>query len=261
MTQTNQLARVLGTRHVMIAGISVVVAASTLVSDFTGYFTIGAGFIISLLLAFIVNLLLGFTAGFLGANYPKAGTIYNYTRSIIGGRRGVYGGLLLGLTFYLMSSFAISGEALAGAFALKSLLGWDVSEYSLVALLFTVALIANLFDIKTTAWIAASLILVMIGIRWAFGISGLLNLANGGHWQWSNLAAINLNLFGESGMISFGLTLAIWSFIGIEFCGTLAEEVKNPAKSIPRGIFYGLGCHTTDFLSDGCRSSRLSAHE
>ncbi len=240
MSQKNQLSRTLGTQHVVVAGISVVVAASTLVSDFTGYISIGAGFIIALLIAFGVNLLLGISAGKLASNYPKAGTIYNYARSVIGGQRGVYWGLLLGLTFYLMASFAIAGETLAGAFALKSLLGWEVNELYVVMMLFILALIPNLFSIKTTSWIAAILLLLMMGIRWAFGLTGLFNLSDAGQWNWANLASSEITLTGETGLISAGLALAIWSFIGIEFCGSLAEEVKEPSKTLPKGIFLGL---------------------
>ncbi len=240
MSQENQLTRTLGTQHVVVAGISIVVAASTLVSDFQGYIGIGAGFIISLFLGFGVNLLLGISVGKLAAAYPRAGTIYNYTKAIVGGQWGSYLGLMLGLTFYLTLSFAISGEALAGAYAFRSLIGWEVSQLYFVVLLFGLALLANIFDFKTTTWIAAILLIGMMGIRWLFGLSGFFEGSMSGTWSWSNLSAGELTLLGSHGLISAGLALAIWTFLGIEFCGTLAEEVKRPRKTISRGIFIAL---------------------
>ena len=50
----------------MIAGVALVVAASTLVSDFNGYFALGWGFVIALILAGGVNLLLAMSAADLG---------------------------------------------------------------------------------------------------------------------------------------------------------------------------------------------------
>ena len=259
MSYKNQLSKTLSTKHVIVGGISVVVAASTLVSDFSGYIDIGAGFIISLFIGFVVNLLLGISAGKLAATYPKSGTIYNYAKSVIGGSNGAYIGIFLGLTFYFMASFAISGETLAGAFALKSLLGWEVNEFLFVVLLFILALIPNLFNIKTTSWIAAVLLILMMGIRWLFGLSGFLNWSDVGQWSSANFAGGEFTLLGDDGLISAGLALAIWSFIGIEFCGTLAEEVEQPEKTIPKGIFISPDYHSIDIPRDGEWGSRTTA--
>jgi amino acid transporter len=49
-----------------------------------------------------------------------------------------------------------------------------------------------------------------------------------------------LDLFGGSGIFTVGLSLAFWSFVGIEFACSLAEEVKNPKKFLPRGLIIGL---------------------
>jgi amino acid transporter len=54
------------------------VAASTLVSDFVGYFTIGMAFLVALMIAFVINLLLGLSCAELSTTYPKAGALYEY---------------------------------------------------------------------------------------------------------------------------------------------------------------------------------------
>ena len=115
-----KLSKSIGTWEVGVSAVALVVAASTLVSDFTGYFTLGAAFVIALMIAFLINLLLGLSAADLTVAYPKAGALYDYARAIIGGKRGKFIGMFLGLTFFGMSAFAMSGETTAGGYALQA---------------------------------------------------------------------------------------------------------------------------------------------
>lgn len=99
-----------------------------------------------------------------------------------------------------------------------------------------------MLGIRTTAWVSAALLFFMLGIRWLFGIAGFLGVSNTGTWSAANLDAGSgaLALFGEGGILSAGLALAFWSFVGIEFACSLAEEVKEPRKALPRGLLFGL---------------------
>ncbi|WP_375475709.1 hypothetical protein [uncultured Nostoc sp.] len=71
--RTYGLLKSLNSWDIFIAGVAVVVAASTLISDITGYFTFGIGFAIAIALAFIVNLFLGMSAADLSVAYPRWG--------------------------------------------------------------------------------------------------------------------------------------------------------------------------------------------
>jgi amino acid transporter len=234
--------RSLGTWEVMVAGIALVVAATTLVSDFNGYFTLGASFAVALVLGFLINLLLGMSVADLSVAYPKAGALYEYARAVFKGRGGRFIGVFLGLTFFGVLAFASSSEAAAGAFGLKALLhsGLDIRYFILT--LFVLGVIPNIFGIRTMAWVSTALLVLMLGIRWFFGIAGFLGWGATGAWQAVNLVS-RTGLFhftGDHGILAGGLALGIWSFVGIEFACTLAEEVKTPRKSLPRGIVLGL---------------------
>ena len=237
-----KLSKSIGTWEVGVSAVALVVAASTLVSDFTGYFTLGAAFAIALMIAFLINLLLGFSAADLSVAYPKAGALYDYARAIIGGKRGKFIGVFLGLTFFGMSAFAMSGETTAGGYALQALFNLDVDVKFFIVLCSVLALIPNIFGIKTAAWISAFLLIFMLGVRWFFGIAGFSGISGTGSWNIDNLqSGVGLfDFFGEGGLLSAGLALAIWSFIGIEFACSLAEETKDPKKNIPRGIIFSL---------------------
>lgn len=86
--QHTNLKKSIGTWEVMVAGVALVVAASTLVSDFAGYFTLGAAFAIALVFGFLINLLLGISVADLSVAYPRAGALYDYARQILGGKIG-----------------------------------------------------------------------------------------------------------------------------------------------------------------------------
>jgi len=122
------------------------------------------------------------------------------------------------------------------------LLGSEAPLGLFIALLSILAVIPNLLGIRTAAWVSAGLLVFMLGIRWLFGIAGFLGLNQLGDWSAANLnAGVGASdWFGETGIVSAGLALAFWSFVGIEFAGGLAEEVKTPRRAMPRGIILGL---------------------
>ena len=93
------LEKALGTRDVFVAGVALVVASTTLVSDFQGYFLLGAAFAMSILLAFGINMFLGLSAAELSVASPVRGAIYEYGRDVVRGPMGSLLGVFLGLTF------------------------------------------------------------------------------------------------------------------------------------------------------------------
>lgn len=237
------LTRSLGTWHVFVAGAALVVAASTLVTDFSGFFTLGGAFVVALGLGFLINLLLAISAADLSASHPRAGALYHYAREIFPGRFGRTLGVFLGLSFFGMFAFAVAGETAAGALGLQALTGLDLPLWLPVCALGAIALVPNLFGIKATAWVSAALLFLMLGIRWFFGLAGFLGISRTGHWQASNLdsGVGAFEWFSDGGVLRAGLAVAFWSFVGIEFACSLAEEVKQPRKAMPRGLILGLG--------------------
>ncbi|MFQ4148285.1 amino acid permease [Arthrobacter sp. LAPM80] len=54
-------------------------------------------------------------------------------------------------------------------------------------------------------------------------------------------------MYGFVGIVS-GAALVFFAFIGFDVVATSAEEVKNPAKTLPRGIFAGLAVVTVLYI-------------
>ncbi|MDJ0355039.1 amino acid permease [Paenarthrobacter sp. PH39-S1] len=75
--------------------------------------------------------------------------------------------------------------------------------------------------------------------------------ATGGSWTeqpfLSFLSGANPAMYGFTGVIS-GAALVFFAFIGFDVVATSAEEVKNPKKTLPRGIFAGLAVVTVLYI-------------
>ena len=235
------LPKSLNSWDIFIAGVAGILVTSTLISDMMGYFTLGIGFAIAIALAFIVSLLLGISAADLSVAYPRSGGLYDFAKEIFGGRLGRFLGVFLGLTFYGTIAFAVSGETTAGAFGLRALFRSNLPIEFFVMAIGILAVVPNIFGLKTASWVNGILLIFMLGIRWLFGIVGFLGLGGTGTWSFANLAqGASLNWFGEGGIVTGGIALAFWALVGIEFVCFLAEEVDRPEKALPKGIILSL---------------------
>ncbi len=56
------------------------------------------------------------------------------------------------------------------------------------------------------------------------------------------------SMYGVFGLLA-GASIVFFAFIGFDVVATSAEEVKNPKKNLPRGIFLGLAIVTVLYLS------------
>jgi amino acid transporter len=136
-----------------------------------------------------------------------------------------------------MFAFTASGETASGAYGLQALIGVDLPIELYIVVCSVLAAFLNLLGIRATACVTGVLVVLMLAIRWYFGISGFLDPS----WSIHNLISIkDAGWFSDNGIITNGLVLAIWSFVGIEFACSLASDVKKPSRAMPWGIILGL---------------------
>ncbi|MGF1666706.1 MAG: APC family permease [Acidimicrobiia bacterium] len=240
--KSESLVKGLGTWDIFAAGVGLVVAASTLVTDFQGWFAGGTTFALALAASAVLNLFLGLSAAELATTYPKAGALYDYGAAATpGGKTGkTFVGVFLGMLFYSMFAFAGGGETTAGAFGAVGLFnGGSVTFWIIV--MTVLAVIPNLVGILALAKLELGLLVGMLGIRWFFGLAGFAGFSELGAWSFDNIPAAAADFAGYAGLLALTGGFAFWSFVGIEFVAPLAEETKDPTRSIPRGIVYGIG--------------------
>jgi len=235
------LVKALGGFDVFVAGIGLVVAATTLVSDFVGWFSIGSAFVMALIIAFVINLRLGLSVAELSTTYPRAGALYDYGAAAVPGTGALAAitGIFLAFSFYGMFAFAGPGETVAGAFGFQGLFNGTGDIWPWIIAMTILAVIPNLLGIEVLAKFELILIIGMLGLRWLFGLAGFFGLSNTGGWSPSNWDA-GIGMFELGLVMSGGVALAFWSFVGIEFVAPLAEETRDPTRAMPRGIVWAL---------------------
>jgi amino acid transporter len=232
------LARVLSSRDVAIAATGYVLASTTLVSDLQGWLGHGAGFGWALLAAFALNLVLCLSVAELVSCFPRAGAIYAFTASVLAPLRshrrlGVFTAvILIGTT-----ALAGGGEISSGAFSLAALLGTEADVRWLVAAMVVGALLPGLLDLRVTARVALAAVALMVGLRWLFGLVGLLGLGQSGPWSLAKLTSHGGGATWPA--LTGGFGLAFWTFVGVEAVAPFAEETRQ-AAALARGMIAAL---------------------
>lgn len=231
----SDLNRVLGFWSIVGAGVGLVVATTTLVSDLNGWAIAGPAFLVSLLLGFIMNLAVGLTFSELSTAFPRAGQLYEYSRDAFGrGRDYIATGV--GTTYFAAMIFVFMAEISAGGNAMSEVTGGSPLWVWILAIT-VLAAVPNIVGIQLTAWVEIAIVAVMLAIRYLFGLVGFLGLSQSGDYDWGIWG--DVAPFG-AGAIVTALALAFWSFVGIEFVTPLVEETREPERNMPRGIVASL---------------------
>lgn len=229
------LNRVLGFWSIVGAGVGLVVATTTLVSDLNGWAIAGPAFLVSLLLGFLINLAVGLSFSELCTAFPRAGQIYEYSRDAFGrGRDYIATGV--GTTYFAAMVFVFMAEVSAGGNAMSEVTDGSPLWIWILAIM-VLATVPNVVGIQLTAWVEIGIVVVMLALRYLFGLVGFLGLSQSGDYDWGIWG--DFAPFG-AGAIVTALALAFWSFVGIEFVTPLVEETRRPERNMPRGIVVGL---------------------
>ena len=191
----------------------------------------GVGGTMGLLIATIIVTILYFTFVFsfteLTTSIPNAGGPFAYAYKAM----GPLGGFIAG--FVTLAEFLLAAPAIA--FALGAYLHFlypffDVTYTAIGCyLLFT---IINFFGIKESA--TFTLIVTLLAILGLLIYMG----AVAPHFKMDNFLHNNLP-FGWKGIFA-ALPFAIWFYLAIEGVAMVAEEVKDPQRTIPKGYIYGI---------------------
>lgn len=191
----------------------------------------GVGGTMGLLIATIIVTILYFTFVFsfteLTTSIPNAGGPFAYAYKAI----GPLGGFIAG--FVTLAEFLLAAPAIAFALGAYLHFLYPVFDVTYTAVgcyvLFT---IINLFGIKESAIFTLIVTLLAIG--------GLLIYmgAVAPHFKMNNFLHNNLP-FGWKGIFA-ALPFAIWFYLAIEGVAMVAEEVKDPQRTIPKGYISGI---------------------
>lgn len=239
--EASALRPVIGIGGVFVTAVSYVIATTSLVSDFSGWFRHGIWFAVPLAVALGLNAALALSVSELCAAFPRAGAVYSFTASVLAGSRAARSmALFTALSLFGMVALGGVGEIFAGALSLHDLLGAPWPLRGTVALLLALAVLPNLWGIVCTTQVSLVALILLLLVRWLFGVIGFAGWSPSGPWSWQNVLSASDVARDMRAALTAGLGFAFWSCAGIEFVAPLAEEVRDVPRVFPRGMLLAL---------------------
>ncbi len=157
---------------------------------------------------------------------PRAGGIYYFVDRSLGPGIGTIGGIGTWFALILKSAFALIGM---GAY-----IALFVNNISIVplAVVFAAAIgLLNLVSVKGSGRFQIFLVACILAVLLIFILKGVTNV---------NIEFLKGVFTGSAGTLFATTGLVYVSYAGITKVVSLSEEVKNPEKNLPLGIFLGL---------------------
>ncbi len=222
----NALARRLGTLDAVLIGLGSMIGAGIFAAFAPAAAAAGSGLLIGLAIAAVVAFCNATSSAQLAAQYPQSGGTYVYGRE----RLGPWYGFIAGWSFVVGKTASCAAMALTfGTYALPD--GW--ARPGAVAAVIALTAV-NYLGVTRTATATKAIVAVVLLVLSAVLVAGVI----GGDPQAANLVD-DLTSGGWYG-IAQSAGLLFFAFAGYARIATLGEEVRDPARSIPRAIIIAL---------------------
>lgn len=230
----SRLARRLGTRDAVVIGLGAMIGTGVFVVWQPAAERAGAWLLVSLGIAAFVALCNATSSAQLAAVHPRAGGTYVYGRE----RLGHGWGALAGYAFV----FGKIASCAAAAFAVGTYLWPEQARILAVAAVVLVAAV-NLAGVQRTARTTRWLVGVVVTVLLAVVVAGLVGAGNADRQTVDIEVGIN-DVAGAAALLFF-------AFAGYARIATLGEEVRDPARTIPRAVPIALGLVLLLYLAVG----------
>ena len=163
---------------------------------------------------------------------PKSGGTYYFLDRSLGPLAGTVGGLGTWLALVFKSAFALIGM---GAYLA---IFFEIPIQPLAAALTVAFAVLNVVGAKETTGLQRILVAVLVAVLAFFTIQGLVTVAGGNPEEVQG----DLTPFFPFGVSGFASTvgLVFVSYAGLTKATSVAEEVQNPDRNIPLGMFLSL---------------------
>ncbi|MBT2424655.1 MULTISPECIES: APC family permease [unclassified Streptomyces] len=220
-----QLRRRLGVFDAVVIGLGAMIGAGIFAALAPAAEAAGAGLLLGLGLAAVVAYCNATSSARLAARYPASGGTYVYGRE----RLGDFWGYLAGWGFVIGKTASCAAMALTVGTYL-----WPGQAHA-VAVAAVVALTAvNYAGVRKSAWLTRAIVAVVLAVLAALVVA---TLASG------EADAVRLNSGSEADFTGVlqAAGLLFFAFAGYARIATLGEEVRDPARTIPRAIPVALG--------------------
>ncbi|UCB45313.1 MAG: amino acid permease [Spirochaetota bacterium] len=221
-----KLKKELGTLEVFSISSGAMVSSGLFVLPAVVYLKSGPSIILAYVLASILIIPAMLSKAELATAMPKSGGTYFFTHRSLGPLFGTFAGLASWFSLSLKSTFALLG---IGIFLEPLLPAFTPHMGKFIALGFTVLFtILNILSVKESGVLQDILLLSLIGILLFYIFTGMnhIDIAHYVPFKTSGWKMV----YTVTGMIFV-------SFGGLTKVAAIAEEIRNPSVTIPRGMF------------------------
>ena len=218
-----QLTRSLGVVRSMGIGVAAMLGAGVFFVWAPAYELAGSWLLVSLAIAALIATLNALVTTQLAVNVPRSGGIYAFGRHY----RGPFTGFVAGWMFLTGKTASVAAIALIAASYM-----WPEGARLLAAALLVVGTLVTVSGIRQTAWLSLTIaVIVTVGLVSFVGFS----LVNTPAATIPSVAASP-----EPLSVLTAAALMFFAFAGYARMATLAEEVVEPRRTLPRAIGFAL---------------------
>ncbi|WP_405670960.1 APC family permease [Streptomyces sp. NBC_01530] len=221
----SELRRTLGVGDAVVIGLGSMVGAGIFAALGPAARAAGSGLLLGLAVAAVVAYCNATTSARLASLYPASGGTYVYGRE----RLGPFWGYLAGWSFVVGKTASCAAMALTvGAYV------WPAQAHA-VAVAAVVALTAvNYGGVQKSAWLTRVIVAVVLAVLASVVVVCLGSRA-------FDAGRLGVGISGGVGGVLQAAGLLFFAFAGYARIATLGEEVRDPARTIPRAIPVALG--------------------
>ncbi|BAX97532.1 conserved hypothetical transport protein [Mycobacteroides stephanolepidis] len=213
------LRRELGTFDAVMIGLGSMLGAGIFAALGPAAQSAGAGLLLGLAVAALIAFCNATSSARLAAMYPASGGTYVYGRM----RLGEFWGYLAGWGFVVGKTASCAAMALTVGFY-----AWPAHAHA-VAVAAVVALTAiNYAGVQKSAWVTRVIVAIVLSV-----LAAIVVTAFGSHGI--DVAALDITDVSIIGVLQ-AAGMLFFAFAGYARIATLGEEVRDPARTIPRAI-------------------------
>ncbi|GAA2421631.1 APC family permease [Streptomyces glaucus] len=219
------LRRTLGVGDAVVIGLGSMVGAGVFVALAPAAHAAGSGLLLGLAVAAVVAYCNATSSARLAALYPVSGGTYVYGRE----RLGEFWGYLAGWSFVVGKTASCAAMALAvGAYV------WPDRAHVVAVAAVVVLTAVNYGGVQKSAWLTRAIVAVVLAVL----ASVVVVCLGSGR---SAAGRLDIGASGGVGGVLQAAGLLFFAFAGYARIATLGEEVRDPARTIPRAIPLALG--------------------
>lgn len=216
------LQRRLGTTDAVVIGLGSMIGAGVFVVFGPAAAAAGTGLLLALVVAAVVAWCNATSSARLAARYPHSGGTYVYGRE----RLGAFWGYLAGWSFIVGKTASCAAMALT-----VGLYVWPAHAHPVAAAAVAGLTAVNYRGIQKSALLTRVIVAVVLAVL--AGVIAAVLLSGRAH-------AARIGVAGDATGILQAAGLLFFAFAGYARIATLGEEVRDPARTIPRAIRLAL---------------------